>query len=390
MREILGKISGDPQESLASSIMKENHRSVAKLFVDSMHPFDLRYQSKVLGAFDLFYFFQFGLLHCIYAAKKQSIFDKVWSDIIQRVLLPLETRSSDNLSALGLFPNVDDPPFLMYSRLFIFRESEGKDLFLFSHCLVWLDIIHDDDVARLRRMDLRTAPSDTGTPGGMLRHFAEQTMMQSTGGKANALHIACLRRNAAAVKMVLESTYHLFGKEACIDLLSQELNHSKHWRETPFAFAVVKHSLVPTNKLAIVMETLLLFESQFLNTAGDKEKAHSSQESHRAQQWSHVCGTDTIALTHALRFFEEDDLCHLLQIAGPITIDKPDKSGYTSLMTAARMGRLKIMRILVEDYHADLNVRGLSGESALDVAREENEQAVADYLEKRMGISKPE
>ena len=408
MTEILGKISGGAQKPLASLAMKENHRSVAKLFVDFLQRACNQDRQEVLNALDLFYFNVFGLKHCKYAAEKQSIFDKVWSDMIQRVLLPLKLGSFDVISALP-YCHLDDHPYLRNTSLFIYRESEGKSHFLFSHFLIWLDIIHDDDVSRLRRMDLRTAPSDTGTPEGMLRHFTEHAVTQSTRGEANALHQACLRRNVAAVKLVLESTYDLFGKEACTDLLSSQSRIFPS-NGTPFVLSVTDNLASHEDDTTAVMETLLWFESRYLDTAGDKEKAHSSQGSHRAQQWSHVCPRNRNALTYAMEIFEEETVCRLLKIAGPIAIDKPDKSGYTPLMAAAHMRRLDIARILVEDYHADLNVRCWEG-SALDIARKSNQyaftysrrpirdclldiarkgdQQVADYLEKRMSISEP-
>ena len=409
MTEILGKIRGRGQRPLAFLTMKECHRSVAKLFMDYMQRSNHQYRSDVSGAFNRFYFGPFGFRHCIYAAEKQSIFDKVWSDMIQGVLLPLKLRSFDIISALHTYCNLDDNPYLRNTRLFIYRESEGKSHFLFSHFLVWLDIIHDDDVSRLRRMDLRTAPSDTGTPEGMLRHFTEHAVTQSTRGEANALHLACLRGNAAAVKLVLESTYDLFGKEACTDLLSSQSRIFPS-KGTPFVLSVTDDLVWQEVHTTAVMETLLWFESRYLDTADDKEKAHSSQESHRAQQWSHVCPRNRNALTYAMQIFEEEIVCRLLKIAGPIAIDKPDKSGYTPLMAAAHMHRLDITRILVEEYHADLNVRCWKG-SALDIARKSNQyafdylrrpardslldiarkgdQQVADYLEKRMSISEP-
>ena len=386
--EILGKISGVSQESLASLVMKESHRSVAKLFMNFMQ------RSDVSGAFGLVYFGPFGFWHCVYAAEKQSIFDRVWSDMIQEVLLPLKLRSFYIISALHTYCSLDHDPYLRNPRLFIYPESKGKSHFLFSHFLVWLDIIDDDDFSRLGRMDLRTAPSDTGTPEGMLRHFAEQAVMQDTRGEANVLHIACLRRNAVAVKLVLESSYNLFGKEACTKLLSQESAHPKQWRGTPFASAVMMHLRTHRTPLEVaanltILEMLLRYEIQYLDTAGDKDEANSSRASHRVQQWSHVCRAQS-ALTFAIFDFQEEAVCRLLRIAGPIAIDEPDETGYTPLMTAASLGRLEIMRILVEDYHADLNVRSSKGLSALHVARRWGYGAASNYLMERMGISEPE
>lgn len=394
MTEILGKISEGGQKPLASLTMKECHRSVAKLFMDYMQRSN---RSDVSGDYGLSYFGQFGFQHCIYAAEKQSIFDKVWSDMIQRVLLPLKLRSFDIIYALHTYCNLNKDRYLKNTRLFIHRESEGKPHFLFSHFLVWLDIIHDDDVSLLRRMDLRTAPTDTGTPEGMLRHFSEQAVMQDTSGEANVLHIACLRRNAAAVRLVLESTYNLFGKEACTKLLSQELEHPQQRIGTPFVLAVtddyvwgLRKALRSTGISTIrVMETLLQFESRYLDTAGGKEKANSSRDPHRVQQWSHVCYGHWNALTCAVRKFDEEIVRHLLKIVEPIAINECDPSGDTPLMAAASSGRLKNMQILVEDYHADLNIRGRRGKSALDVARRHYQEAASNYLEERMRLSEP-
>ena len=50
VREILAKISGVSQESPASSTMKENHRSIAQLFVNLIQRFDSRDRRKFLEA----------------------------------------------------------------------------------------------------------------------------------------------------------------------------------------------------------------------------------------------------------------------------------------------------------------------------------------------------
>ena len=320
MREILGKISGAPRESLASFIMKGNHRSIAKLFINFIQRCDHRDRREVLEALDLSYFRFHGITHCRHAEERRSIFDGVWSDLIQRALLPQDSRLADIVSDLTLYCNTADRGSSSNNR-FVYRASEGKSHFLFSHFLVWLDIIHDDDVSRLRRMDLRTAPSDTGTPEGMLRHFAEQAVIQSTGEEANALHIACMVGNVDAVRLVLESTYYLFGGEACTYLLSSQ---DSTFERTPFVFSLTTHCRSDEDANIPVMETLLWFESRYLDTAGDKEKAHSSQKSRRAQQWSHACYPYRNALGYAVRKCKEETVCRLLKIAGPVAINELD------------------------------------------------------------------
>ena len=402
VREILGTISGGSQESLSSLVMKENHRSIAKLFVDFIQRSDNQDRREMSEAFDLSYFKLFGLRHCKYAAEKQSIFDNVWSDIIQRVLLPVASRlAADIVSAFPTPQTVFRYRHIQDSRL-IFRDCGGKSYLLFSHTLVWLGIIHPDDASDPRLENLETASSDTSTPKGVLRHFAKGAAMKSTGANANALHIACLygRENAAAVNLILRSTYYLYGKDTCTNLLSQQIYFEPDLRVTPFALALINHYMMRGQTFSRVlllkrnfdvMKTLLSFESRYLATADDREKANSSQASHRAQQWSHSCVLSSYgpayALTCAVLFLKEETVCDLLKIAKPIAINEFDKFVFTPLAAAASLGRLIIMRILVEDWHTDLNVWDRRGKSALDVAREEKKQAVADYLEKRMGIS---
>lgn len=374
MTEILGKTSGDPRESLASLVMKESHRSVAKLFVDFIQRSDSRDSSEVLEALDFSYFHIYGLKHCKCAAEKSSIFDKVWSDMIQRVLLPAESGLAANIVAF--FVSED-------ARRYLFRNCEGKFYLLFSHILVWLKIIHDDDASDPRLEDLKTASSDTGTPEGMLRHFAERAAIKSTGTNATALHVACLMDSTAAVNLVLKSTYYLYGKDACTNLVfsPSEINGGTR---TPFVLSLPRDETARTS----VMETLLWFESRYLDTGSDKEKGNSSQPSHKAQQWSHMIDKYQSVLTHAVRKYEEETVCRLLKIAGPVAINEFNENGYTPVMAAISWGRLKIMRVLVEDCHADLNVKGLRGNTALDIARRRNQQA-ANYLEMRMNISEP-
>ena len=376
MTDILGKLNGGAQKSLANLTLRACHHSVAKLFMDIIQRSYNRDSSEVLEAFDLSYFSRYGIHHCRYAAEKQSIFDKVWSDMIQRILLPAES---------GLAADIVASCFSNNTRHHIFRFSEGKFYPLFSHSLVWLEIIHDDDASEARLEDLKTASSDTGTPEGMLRRFAERAAIKSTGENENALHIACSRQSTAAVNLVLKSTYYLYGKDACTDLLFSLSRVG--W--TPFVVALPLRGR-PSDEAAriSVTETLLWFESRYLDTAGDKEKGNPSQTSYKAQQWSHTIDKYRNALAVALKKYEEDTLCRLLKIAGPVAINELDNSGYTPVMAATSWGRLKVMRVLVEDCHADLSVKGLGGKTALDIARKRNQQ-VADYLEKRMSGSKP-
>ena len=381
IKEILAKISGGSQEFLASSIMKENHRSTAQLFVNFIQRFDSRDRREVLEAFDLLYFRLFGLDHCRSAEERPSIFAGIWSDMIQRALLPQESRLADVILALDLRVNNNSLPTYW---LCIYEDSEGKSHLLLSHFLVLLNIIHDDDLARLRRMDLRAAPSDTGTPEGMLRHFAEQAVLQSIEGKVTALHIACYNRNVAAVEMVLESTYYLFGKDACTDLLFSDAAIFR-LAGTPFIMSLHGHCHDPKATDILVMETLLRFESRYLDTAGDKEKALPNQESYRAQQWSNMYRYWN-ALAYAMLNGKEETVCHLLKIAGPVAINELDENGYTPVMAATSWGRLKLMRTLVEDCHADLSVKGLGGKTVLDIARRRYPHE-AEYLEQRMSIS---
>ena len=376
MTDILGKLNGGAQKPLANLTLRACHRSVAKLFMDVIQRSYNRDPSEVLEAFDLSYFSRYGIHHCRYAAEKQSIFDKVWSDMIQRILLPAES---------GLAADIVASCFSKITRRSIFRFSEGKFYPLFSHSLVWLEIIHDDDASEARLEDLKTASSDTGTPEGMLRRFAERAAIKSTPENENALHIACSRQSTAAVNLVLKSTYYLYGKDACTDLLSSQYST---YELTPFALSLNRDCSSPEAATIAVMETLLWFESRYLDTASDKEKGNSNQTSHKAQQWSHTIDKYQNALAFALKKYEEETLCRLLKIAGPVAINELDNSGYTPVMAATSWGRLKVMRVLVEDCHADLSVKGLGGKTALDIARKRNQQ-VADYLEKRMSGSKP-
>lgn len=419
MREILGKTSEDFDASL---VMKENHRSFAKLFVEIMQRSDHPYWAEEIEArkrsdYPTSYIEKYGLKHCRHAAKKQSIFDEVWNDMIQRVLIPPESEFMNRRNTIDL----ENDTYTLCTIGSLQKMTDGSHLLL-SHALVRLDIIHDDDVPDLQPKDYSTAPSDADTPRDILRHFAEHALMKNDSSE-NALQLACSRGNATAAKLVLEITYNVLGKDACTDLLSAQSSYSlteleyrlKDQGLTPFARAVLltgldrisMQRLFGTSNVSFipVMETLLRFESQHLNAAG------------KVQQWLHdmyLLGEK--ALAYAMRNFEEDTLCRLLKISEPIAINEPDSSGNTPLCLAAKKGRLKIMRILVEDYHADINIK-IKGETALDIARihkieeekalniariikikektafdiarSHDQQAAIDYLESRMNIPEP-
>ena len=398
MREILGKTSGDSQKYSKSEVMKKNHRSVADLFLEVLQRSDHKYWDQISPSphhpFDQVseppehYIISYGLQHCRHAAKKQSISEGLWSDVIERVLLPPKSAFAKFAATTNIYSNTSTTPLTSS----IFRESEGKHHLLFASALVWLDIIHNDDVSDIQLRDLRTAPSIASIPEGILRHFAEHAVMKSSNG-TNALHLASFQKNVAALKLVLGCTYNVFGKEACTDLLFAPVNHGPMHGLTPFTLALCQDKSAyfdsPIFSCVPVIQTLLSFESQYLAAAGE-EKIDSSQASHKVQQWSQVVeGKNDNALGFAVKHLRSENLCYLLKIAEPATINDHDPLGHTPLYIAVKNNRFRIMRALVEDCHADINIKTRTGVTALDIARYCRSKPEVHYLTKRMSISRP-
>ncbi|KAF7507432.1 hypothetical protein GJ744_010491 [Endocarpon pusillum] len=176
VREIFGMPSVGSQETPASSVMRANHRRIAKLYVEVMQRYDHPFWDELPDPEKRWTYFElYELLHCKRAAETPSIFDEVWSDVIQRVLLPPQ-------SAIAR----DAPPSVLFhdhniSHTCTFRRRKGKPThqLLFSHALVGLNMIHIDDFSDLQLRNLKTAPLDISSPQGILRRFAEHAVMKN-------------------------------------------------------------------------------------------------------------------------------------------------------------------------------------------------------------------
>jgi hypothetical protein len=95
------------------------------------------------------YLAQNGLRHCALAARKRSIFDILWGEVIDRVIL-------NPFSAFGFTILINGIIFFPYPKIistwcFLGKFAGSPRVHLLCpHFLVFFNIIHEDDVSRLQ------------------------------------------------------------------------------------------------------------------------------------------------------------------------------------------------------------------------------------------------
>ena len=430
---ILGmkQVSGSREDDEAQFSERNNHWTIAQLYIDvvglSTHPFwqanglkpsnwteytanspepdrlwqdrdRWKSQSKPFHS----YLARNGLEHCALAAEKRSMFDALWSKVLDNVIL-------SPVSALG-FTILVEEGYIFRNRggevgLCVLRESEGHVNLLPSHALAILNIIHEDDVSRLRF----TTANPGGTPeedrqrrlfehaacvGGNLRHFKGRL-------SATALHLACGHQNPAAVDMILRATEWLSKDSVNLILftqcktgrLTQKLRQSiTHYRYKEYNYPIgtaFRDSGVPFKDMPSqlhIIETLLKFERCNASVSGVGSRSHLTTEPCISKQWSLPIATSVSyqpALPLATIRLEEDQLCHLLSVARPKDINIRDTMGYTVLHRAAREGLLRLAHELVEKYDADIEAKARMGETPSFLAFLNKKFEILEYFGSR-------
>ena len=396
-------VSGSGEDDERQFSKRNNHWTIARLYIDvvglSTHPFwqanglepsnwtecitispkadrlrqDRERWDEQSQSFRS-YLARNGLRHCALAAEKRSMFDALWSKVLDNVVLNPGSALGFTLlvERTNIFPNRGSRRRLNGARLrfglCLLRESDGHISLLPSHVLAILNIIHEDDVSRLRL----TVENTGGTPeevrqrrlfehaacvgGDLPKPFESQF-------KATALHIACYYQNPAAVDMILRAT-ELLSNDSVSSILFTRCRYPKlphlifpiiaYQYDYPIGIAI--RSMVGPH----IVKTLLKFERCNPSMGGVGSRPSSAIEPYISKQWSLPSTRPRYSrpvLHLATNYLREDEVCHLLSVARPEDINIQDWIGYTMLHCAARKGLLRLVRELVEKYDADIEAK---------------------------------
>lgn len=316
-----------------------------------------------------------GLQHCDSTAAKKSIFDELWTKLLDQVILPS--------SLAFLFCTAfSEPPRRVKLDLYwasgnnIWSLSRmNKDIFELprSHVLAWLDIICTDDFSEDQIKNIAHNSSTLSSHERRLALLLEHTTWKRGSLQLTALYLACVRRNHDAVTFFLCATYHLHSGQAVLELLFTHCEAACF--PTPFAIAVRNHDTA-------ILRILLQFEIKSTRVIGG---GASKQGACIAQQWSHPfdrSGKESVFHV-ALYYFDENTICDLFQIGRPQDINMAHNRGRTALHLAAISGWLRLTQDLVELYGADIYILDERNHSPSFYAFYFHHHNVLEYLESK-------
>ena len=357
-----------------------------------------------------------GLRHCALAARKRSMFDAVWSKVLDRVIL-------DPGSAFGFIVLVETTlkldcgfpgsrgaiSWVTCKNSCLLGQREGRVHLLYSHALALLNIIHEDDVSRLQLVTEKPSGAIEEDPQRRLRCLFKHTAC--VGGdikrsrpffngenKATAVHLACRTQNRAAVDMMLQSTKFLSDNGADTILLTKTEDY-----DFPIGIAMWRTSWWQssyTQSQYEMVKTLLKFERYQSCMTSVENYPDPAAEPLKSKQWSLLCDAgkrDVICLQPAphlaVKYFEEDQMCDLLDVARPEDINIRGDLGYTVLHEAAEKGFLKVAGELVEKYGADIEGESMIGLTPSLIAYMHGYKELIEYFKaarKRISVTVPE
>ncbi|KAH7393847.1 hypothetical protein DE146DRAFT_660167 [Phaeosphaeria sp. MPI-PUGE-AT-0046c] len=347
-----------------------------------------------------FYLAKFGFRHCAEAAEEHSLYDPVWTEVIKKVIL--NPRSAFGFVALAEEQVEPAQMFRVYTAplatWMMWGQQDGRLQLLHSHAIALLDIASPDDSIRLQ-----TALQDLkGKPDEILNSYEYRLFKDSAcvGGaiaappgyvstikhkEATALQIACVQHNRATVEMILEVSSTLTHIPA---------DHILYIDTATFPFPLCI-SIAPRDEFdtgAVLNNTarpLLLYEKRLdilRRDSVDSNKAHETPAiaPFKSKQWSLLHHTDKDpALILGALFHRGDMLLHMLRIAPPEDINVRGIDDYTALHFAAGQGNDVVVRGLVEEFGADVNLENSEGHTPGMLARRNGFTRVVQYLKER-------
>ena len=390
-RDFVARVILKPGTNLAESgaketLMKRNHLLVAETFIavmrDSDHPvwkeLDLdpskwtlernrfleeRREHRALiwnAQSSLGYLCRYGWSHCRHAADKHMIFDPLWARFLREVILRHNT-------AFALWWK-----YWCRTRDFDYCDSEeilgdygGKPAILGSHILTFLKL-ETGSVSDVQFEKAAKAPRERNSGEDLVESLVQHAACKNLNG-ANALHVACEYSNASVLNLMLQAILHRHGGVTRVfELLDEE-----HQSRTPFGRAWWTMDILKREERRLqprLVEILLKFEN-------DHPRPNSvDQNDNRALApclWLHRGSSHSLTpLLGAVHFYSESTVIGFLNIHKPCNIDLQDVVDEdTALHLAARKGRFQLVKVLVEQCHATVQIYNKMGETPLDVAR---------------------
>ncbi|KAF6221667.1 hypothetical protein HO133_001635 [Letharia lupina] len=308
-----------------------------------------------------------GWRHCELAADKHVISDPLWTRVLRELLLHPKT-------AFALWWQIwfKDPlhpwePGYRYLEE-ILGDYAGERVILISHALVFLKL-KTDSVWDVQLEKAAKAPLGRSIEEDLAESLVRHAACKNLNG-ANALHLACEANNGSLLNLMLQAILQRPGGVARVfELLEEEYKS-----QTPFIWAIkfeVDWAHPQSSYDFDVKGGFLRFENDNPRPNGCDQ---SSNEAASLCLWSQSCKSWSdfeTALMQALYWLEENEVIRLLDIHKPCNIDvQAGNSKRTVLHLAAMDGKIQLVKVLVEECDANVDVRDGEDKTPLHAARE--------------------
>ncbi|KAL8792548.1 MAG: hypothetical protein Q9195_004847 [Heterodermia aff. obscurata] len=293
------------------------------------------------------YLARYGLRHCALAAEKHSLFDPVWREVMQKVIVAPTSAFGFVASSHRVF----DLPCVE-------RDESGVRL-LFSHIVAYLDLIHSDDRNKLEQL---LSPSRSDLPqedldkDGWIKRtlFADMFCMvlpnnvPTNERSRTALHVAWRLKNKAAMRLLC-----CIARKTDRQLIYDKfLLFQRRGYACPFEEAIMRRD-IGLAKFLLEVEEEYAWPSRPI-------RDQASSDAFASLQWSFVPSYGSLAtqpaLHMAVQFCTKDELLSLLVTARPHDVQVKDKFGRNALHTAAMTGRAELLAVLV-GLGVDINAK---------------------------------
>ena len=382
----------DDPKSWEARLAKQTNMGMVKLYLNTMssvtHPFlqalDINFQNWRLMALNrnpwrgwdtlpgtsrhLFnYIAREGPRHVALAAKKQSICEPIWRDVIDHVILNPQSAFC-HILIRGREPLVQTP-------WRVFQEQQKSLDLLPIHTLVYLDLMQEVDLNVLcgQSAYIDQVPQRIGSPAEMPQ-FIESAMNRGfslpreklPSFEWTALQLACTYRNAMAVRTLLQAIRFHHPQSMNDQMCNFSNSHSPLTIETQ-------------NRGLEVIKLLLDADKVGPNSSGINSEA--THEYFVSKQWACNNYLKGSPLHEAMLSFESKEMRQIFEVARPENIDHRDVGGKTALHVAVRKNDQGLVSMLIEEYGANPNPLGYDGESPAFIAFMLNKKDIHKYFQ---------
>ncbi|KAI9659855.1 MAG: hypothetical protein M1821_001207 [Bathelium mastoideum] len=327
------------------------------------------YQSDSSPQCDAFnYLASYGLYHCTLAADKSSLFDPLWREVLDRVVLSSESAFGMIISRSTLTQYSDR--VLSTTKWCLIRNERSRfgilpaepDRFeiLPAHVLALLSIIHEDDLlvpydtscvetassvdnSHMIRRSLFQHADNTG-------FFMERSSLYNPQ-MATALQLACIRGNCAAARMIFQAAQPYCDEPLKTLLLKESLDC-----DVPLGIAI-EDGRIDLVRTLLELERSATSGKDFNSDSPSAPKFVSKQWSCRTIKSYARSGFGKSLLFRAWEMFKDSEISQLLEIAQPVDSNERDEGGETLLHKAARDGHGMTVCVLVDICGANPNAR---------------------------------